>query len=303
MTYRSTYTAQQQAAVDASVVGLTAVVAAFDADNDTLTALQAEYDAYRQAHPDEGPTPPPVTALLVGVTKHGQGRSAWDVIRTYNNSDAGKVPQGMTVATSFSSWSKPGWRNDAAQVARMRNELAALRDQAGTRVDHMHEPENDYGENKSGADNYVADSHLFASLVADANTRRAHPFIINKCFMGYNLTKNGQTDLHLWLGDPNDYGEIGIDVYGTNQIGFAVDFADEIGKPLCVPEMGPMSNVDHTDEAITPYMQQGIEAYRAAGATWVAWFDKSGAGADLDQYPNGLDYWSSQTTTALAGTP
>lgn len=293
----------QNAALAAAVVAAAASLEAFRADNAAYAALQAEYDQYRQDHPD---TPPPSgSALMVGVTKQRMAAGQpWDIIRVYNDNDAARVPAGMVIAHSLTDVlsHRPGWSSDQAMRDRAVSSLRKIRDDGLVhRVCAFHEPEDNYGYTADAIATYLDDERVFRDLVDDVNADRHTPLLVYRCFIGGNLTdKNSNTDLRQWAVNPDDYDELGVDVYGPNQIHLSVDFADEMGKPLVVPEMGPMDNVEHTDPAILEYMQDGIPAYRAQGAAWVCWFDKDGAGADLDQYPDSLAYWTSQTT-ALAG--
>jgi len=234
------------------------------------------------------------TTATAGVTKDGQGRASWKMVRTYNNGDALQVPTSMRFATNYKSVVSPGWRNVPASVTQITNLVHALPDRPGLRVCAYHEPEDNYGRTTAGAANLSADESKFAQIVRAENLTRTNPLTIFRCIMGYSLDSPGSAGVDPAAWFVGDYDEVGIDVYSNKAIQLAIDFAARMGKPLCVPEMGPLTNIDHTDPAILTYMQNGLPKFKAAGATWVCWFDKAGSGGDLDQYPNSLAYWKTQ---------
>ena len=248
-------------------------------------------------------TPAPST-LLVGATLRGTGsgdgvslpRPKWGIVRTYNIGDALtalRQSKGARVATSFGSMlGGPGWSSSASTVDTLRSQLTSLPDFPGLRVGDTHEFDN---PNKYGADygTYLTDAAKFKQVVASVNAGRTNPLTIFRCCMAFSFGQPSRKIDEFYQRDPQNYDEFGPDVYKIPDIATAVDKAVQYGKPLCVPEFGPLDNVAHNDPAILDEMQRGIAAWDGV-ATWVAWFDKKGAGADLDQYPNALDYWTRQ---------
>lgn len=269
------------------------------ADKAAYDALQTKYDAYVKAHPDVNPPPPPPpptgTTLLGGLVDSTPGRMPKPKItRVYNQADALRAAKYSIPAVSYTpQLGGPGWSKNSALVATLKADLAALPDMVGVRVDHTHEFDNPakYGTNVSA---YLADSAVFASTVRAVSKTRKNALIIYRCCMAFSISQASRNILAFYSSDKANYDEVGCDVYSLSQINESIKFAAGLGKPLCVPEMGPLNAVAHTDAAILSYMQTGVPAFKKDNATWVAWFDKNGSGGDLSQYPNSLKYWNSQ---------
>ena len=270
-----------------------------------LEACQSQ----QPAPPD--PTPAPAK-LLVGATLRGTAtndsttrtRPKWNIVRTYNNGDALTAlsqGKGTLVATSYGSMlGGPGWGSNAATVAALKSQLKALPDVAGIRVGDTHEFDN---PSKYGTDfvTYLADAAVFKKTVDEVNATRKNPLIIFRCCMAYSLSQPERKIDEFYTRDPQNYDEFGPDVYKVGDVQLAVDKAKQYKKPLCIPEFGPLSNVAQVDTAasadpkdsILAYMQYAVPIWNNANVRWAAWFDKKGAGADLDQYPKSLAFWSS----------
>lgn len=242
--------------------------------------------------------------MLVGVTWPGRflggaggNVGPWDVLHFYTQASGGGVPAfptGVLEALTFTATlGGPGWSTTPANVTGIRQLLAALPDKPGIWVNDFHEPEDNYGRTTAGGAQYLADANVFGAQVASVNASRTNKLTWFQQFQGGSLTGNNNPALMLgWIAPAAN--AVGFDVYGPNQVPASIAFAQQVGKPLVIPEMGPLTNVDHTDVAILAYMQAAVPQYRAAGVTWVTWFNKLGAGGDLTQYPNSLAYWLAQ---------
>jgi hypothetical protein len=241
--------------------------------------------------------------LMLGATYPGKNLGPWTALHYYiQQSGSYPAPSSALFAYTYSDFlrsapgtppSGVGWSTVPSIVSAVRANLATLPDIPGLWVNDYHEPEDNYGRTPAGAAKYNADAVVFGQQVASVNQSRTNPLTWFQQFMGGSIV--GQNNLQTmlpWIVPTVD--AVGWDVYGPNQVDAAVNFGRLVGKPICIPEMGPLNNVDHTDPAILSYMQTAVPKFRAGGVLWVTWFNKIGSGGDLNQYPNSLAYWRSQ---------
>lgn len=251
----------------------------------------------------------PTPRMQVGVTWPGRFLGGtggqvgpWTALHFYMQASGG-VPAWPATAYEMITFTDtlggPGWSGNSSNVAQCRANLAAIPDKPNTGVNDFHEPEDNYGRTTAGGRQYNADAVVFGQQVDLVNAGRVNKLTWFQQFQGGSLTGNNNPASMLgWIVPRAD--EVGFDVYGPNQVPAAIAFAAQIGKPLVIPEMGPLTNVDHTDAAILAYMQAAFPLYRAAGVVWVTWFNKLGAGGDLTQYPRSLAYLLTQINFTLA---
>jgi hypothetical protein len=254
--------------------------------------------------------------MLIGGTLRGTDgsnspvgyRPPWDIVRVYNHGDAMAVAPGVKIAISYTSILNPGWRTNSSLVTTVTNQMAALPDVPGQRVDFQHEFDN---PGKYGVDyaTYLLDAAKFKQMVTSVNAGRNNPLVIFRCCMAYSFSQPARQIDQFYVRDPQNYDEFAPDVYKPVDIAMVVDKAAQYGKPLGIPEYGPLDNVDHNDAAILSYMQQGYATWKDK-ARWACWFDKLKSGADFDAvnnqatgevhsaYTQSLAFWGSKRVRA-----
>lgn len=231
--------------------------------------------------------------MLVGVHVEGASSAPWNIVRCYNQGMIDAAPASMGIAASYSTICHPGWPSSSSAVSQVQAGLQSLPDRPNMWACMCHEMEHP-GEKYAGQQSqYIADEVVFARMVR--GLKRTHPVSIYRNAMAFSVLP-AQATLRGIDGffASGDYDAVGMDVYSNTQIQAAIDYAAKWHKPLVIPEQGLESAIPHTDLAVLTYMQRSIPLYQSAGARFLTWFDHTGSGAELSQYPDGLAYLKSQ---------